>query len=457
VKRALVLILLVGAVLRVAWVAHAGTAPRFVGDPQAYLLQGETIARGHGFTNPLIDIENARRRQEHEPLLARQPSSFYPPGYPVFIAAVVWTVWHTPIPDGDLVRAVEYVQALLGVLSILLAFALARRLFNERVALVAATIMALYPNLITTTATLQLETVFITLSLATLLVLLPVATGADRSVARLVAAGAMIGVVALVRPTIGLLLLAFLVTRLLARRPWRETLVAFAVLTGAMVLIVLPWTVRNAVRLHAFVPISTGIGPALCMSRNVEATGGLDTGILERQCQPPLAGDPNAKDDGKVNTYATRRALHWVLDHPVDEVRMWFWRTDLAYSHDTSGLDEARDHMDPRWFDVAAALSDGASYMVLGFAAVGIFVLVRRKRPDGVFLLASTVAFAAVPIILFGDPRYRVPAEPLMVILAAVGVCAALAGITPFSSGEATPAVAEAEQNAGGSPLSPVG
>ncbi len=61
-KRALLLIVLVGALARVAWAAHAGVEPRFAGDPQAYLLQGETLARGHGYTNPLIDIENAARK-----------------------------------------------------------------------------------------------------------------------------------------------------------------------------------------------------------------------------------------------------------------------------------------------------------------------------------------------------------------------------------------------------------
>lgn len=435
-KRILVLILLVGGGLRVAWVAHAGVAPGFTGDPQAYLLQGETLARGKGYTNPLIDIENKIRERKHEAPIPRQPSSFYPPGYPAFIAGVAWTVWHTPIPDGDLVRAIEYVQALIGVLTILLAFALARRVFGDRVALVAAAMAAFYPNFITTTATLQLETVFIALSLATLLVLLPAATGDDSRVARLVVGGAMIGVVTLVRPTIGLLLFAFLATRLLARRPRKETLVAFTIVVTAMVVVVLPWTVRNAVKLHAFVPISTGIGPALCMSRNVEATGGFDIGILERQCQPQHVTGVSAREDGAVNTFATRRAVHWVVDHPVDELRMWFWRTDLAYQGDTSGLSEIRHTMDPRWYDAAAALSDGASYMVLGFAVIGVIVLARRKRPEGTFLLASTIAFAAVPIILFGDPRYRVPAEPLFVILAAAGVCAALDGARSVNPAE---------------------
>ena len=125
------MILFVAFALRVGWVAYAGVPPRFASDPAAYLLHGETFARGHGYTNPLVEIENVVRRQKHQPLLPSAPASFYPPGYPLFVGAVVWTVWHTPIPDTDLVRSVAYVQALLGTITVLLAFEIARRVFDE--------------------------------------------------------------------------------------------------------------------------------------------------------------------------------------------------------------------------------------------------------------------------------------------------------------------------------------
>lgn len=423
----LLLILFVGGGLRVAWVAHAGVTPHFGGDPASYLLLGETIASGKGYTNPFTEIGNVAREAQHTPPIPRQPFSFYPPGYPAFVAAVVWVVWHTPIPDGDLVRAVGYVQAVLGVLTILLAFALARRVFGTRIGLVAAAMVALFPNLITTTATLQLETFVVAVSLAMMLVLLPAATRDDPRTARLVVCGALMGAAVLVRPTILLLLFAFVVTRVAVRRPWRETMSAVAILLGATVVVVAPWTVRNAVALHAFVPVSTNVGSTICPSRNPEATGGFDSGILGRQCVPKhLTGTPSQQDVA-ANAYGTHQAIHWVLAHPLQEVKMWFWRGEISYGSDASGLDEFALSMDQRWASLAKALSDGAAFVVLGFAAVGIAVA-RRRRPAGAFLLAGALAYAAVPIILQGDPRYRVPADPLLVILAAAGLCAALDG-----------------------------
>ncbi|HEY5013259.1 MAG TPA: glycosyltransferase family 39 protein [Acidimicrobiia bacterium] len=427
VRALLLLILFVGGGLRVAWVAHAGVAPRFGGDPASYLLLGETIASGNGYTNPFTEFENVARRADHQPLIPRQPFSFYPPGYPVFVAAVVWVVWHTPIPDGDVVRAVGYAQALLGVLTILMAFALARKVFDTRIGLVAAAIVALFPNLITTTATLQLETFVVAVSLAMLLVLLPSATREDPRAARLVVGGALMGAAVLVRPTILLFLVAFAAARAALRRPWRETVSAVAIVLGAAVAVVAPWTVRNAVALHAFVPVSTNVGSTICPSRNPEATGGFDTGILERQCVPPHATGTPSQQDVAANTYGTHQAIHWVLAHPLQEVKMWFWRGEISYASDSSGLDEFGLSMDRRWASAAKALSDGAAFVVLGFAAVGIAVA-RRRRPAGTFLLVAALAYAAVPIILQGDPRYRVPADPLLVILAAAGLCAALDG-----------------------------
>ncbi len=427
VRAALLVILVAGGALRVAWVAHAAVKPKFVTDPEAYLLQGERIAHGHGYTNPLVAIENSERVARHEPTVPEQPASYYPPGYPAFIAVVAWIVWHTPIPDDDgaVVRSVAYAQALLGVLSILLLFELARRIANTRVALVAAGIMALYPGLITLTATLQLETVFIALTLATMLVLFTPATVDRPPRTHVLIAGAMIGAVSLVRPTVALLIVAVLVTRLAARRPWRETVAAMLLLVAGTVAVVAPWTIRNALTLHAFVPLSTGIGSALCQSRAPGASGGLDSHVLAVHCTPPPAHRTPARDDVVSNNYATHQAVQWSLHHPLSEIAMWWHRTYYAYRNDTTGIQDFGAKMSASGRHLVTTVSDVVAFVVLALAGVGAAMLLwtRRRTRGAVYLVASTVCFAAVPIILFGDPRYRVPAEPLFIVLAAVALC----------------------------------
>ncbi len=127
----------------------------------------------------------------------------------------------------------------------------------------------------------------------------------------------------------------------------------------------------------------------------------------------------------KVNQYATSHAIRWVVDHPLEELKMWWTRTELAYRHDTSGLYAPNLSASAR--RTASTLSDVVSFVVLALAALGAVVaLTKRRTAAAVFLIGATVAFAAVPIVLFGDPRYRVPVEPLLAVLAAAALAAAI-------------------------------
>ena len=431
-RRLLLLVLFLAFVVRVGWVAYAGVHPQFATDPSAYLLQGETLARGEGYVNPLVDIANAEHRARHEPLEPASPASFYPPGYPAFVGAVVWVVWHTPIPDHAVIRTVGVLQAVLGTISVLLTYLIARTAFGTRVGLLAAALVAFYPNLVATTATLQLETVFVFLTLLTVFVLLPVATGDHPSRARLVAGGLLTGAVALVRPTIGLVIVALLVTLLIAHVPAATLLRSVGVVVALMIVALVPWTVRNEVRLHAFVPVSTGIGPTLCVSRNSEATGKLDTGIMYRKCQPHRHFASPAALDVATSNYGIRRAVDWVIHHPFSELHMWGTRTRLAFRDDTSGLTDIREHMTHFWTDVATFVSNAASFVVLAGAAIGAIVVLRRRSRAALFVLLTAVALSTQPIILYGDPRYRVPAEPFFAMLAAAGFAWAATRIASF-------------------------
>jgi hypothetical protein len=173
------------------------------------------------------------------------------------------------------------------------------------------------------------------------------------------------------------------------------------------------------------------------MARNPDATGQIDSRVLNKRCTPPA--DPHrlpAANDLETNRFATSEAVHWVVHHPLGEVRMWFWRTYYAYQKDTSGIDDFGSRMSTRWRMVLTTLSDSASFVVLALGAIGGVGLALTRRRGAVFLVVSTVCYAAVPILLFGDPRYRVPAEPLFMIFAAVALCAAVDGVRRAAGSE---------------------
>jgi hypothetical protein len=105
---------------------------------------------------------------------------------------------------------------------------------------------------------------------------------------------------------------------------------------------------------------------------------------------------------------------------------MWFRRTDIAFSHDTSGIGDIQESMSTGRLHLLENTSDVASYIVLAFGAIGVVEVIRRRTRGRLFVVMTALALSSVPILLYGDPRYRVPAEPFFAILAAAGVGALL-------------------------------
>ena len=111
---------------------------------------------------------------------------------------------------------------------------------------------------------------------------------------RFFAAGALMGLTALTRDISVLLpafVIGFLVLRALRhRRAWRRTAVAAALLVCGAVLVVSPWTVRNAVQFGRFIPIARGgLGSNLWI------------GTWERNPDWINAGVPNYPDEAFDN------------------------------------------------------------------------------------------------------------------------------------------------------------
>lgn len=178
------------------------------------------------------------RRPPGEPLTAPEPDSLRSPGYPVLLTLITD---HPPTARSLLRIAV--VQALLGVAVTGLAFALARSVLPPVWALGAAGLTALSPHLVSAGTYLLTETLF---SFAVLLPLLALArSGEGRRPAWLLAAGLLLGLATLVRPT-----LLYFPVALCGFFVWREgparALRASALMLLGFGLAVGPWSLRNA-------------------------------------------------------------------------------------------------------------------------------------------------------------------------------------------------------------------
>jgi hypothetical protein len=420
---ALLLIVGVALSLRIAWCVLTIRPPR-IGDPVAYYFYGTQIAEGHGYNNfghYLARVHESVAGGPHVLPDHDIPTALFPPGYPAVLGALFWVVIHSPLPDNLLTAAVS-LNIALSVATVLLGFEIARRLFDVRVGLVSAALLAAYPNLIYHTVTLHWETTFIFIAMAALLVLLRQPWSQGRVPTRtLLGFAVLLGFSVLIRPMSLGIVAALFVASLVDGAGLRRALVQTGIVIGVVALMVLPWTVRNVVKMHSPVVISTEVGGALCVSRQPGARGNKDLSAMHRYCEPLIPDVPVERREVENNNHATAESIEFVIHHPLRELRLWVPRTRYAYRHDHDAID------DVGWFisrSSSRALSRVADWYyvgILSLAAVGIFSFAKRAEPRRLLFLLTTLSLSATPILLYGAPRYKVPAMPFITVVAAAG------------------------------------
>jgi len=402
----------VGAALRVAWVLVASRPPTNLYDPARYVGYAEGIARGHGMVEPLTG----------------QPTAYFPPGYPWFLGVIDAVLVHTPLPD-DLPLAAGLAQAVLGTASIVLVAVLARRLHSAAAGAVAAVGLALYPNLVLHTAALLSETLAIALLLGLLVALVPPPGDgpwpAGLGGRRLVAAGLLLGGVLLVRPVSAGVVLALAVSLLVARAGLRRTAAVVGAVAGIGVLCVLPWTARNAVRMDAFVPLSTNTGDNLCIGHGPGATGGFR--LAEDECATGTGVQDGTEGELRNDEEKTRTALRLIREGWRDEPGLVWDRFVATVDRDDDAVRAVQSYGDDPWISEDRQLllrrACGLAWRAVAvLGLVGLVRLARGRRGDRLLVPLAALGLLAAPLVTFGDARFKVPIVPLLIVAAAVAV-----------------------------------
>jgi 4-amino-4-deoxy-L-arabinose transferase-like glycosyltransferase len=373
-------------------------------DPPAYDLHAVSIARTGVF-----------------PEMHKQPSALYPPGYPYFLGGL-YAATTTKAPGRW--TAARIAQALLGTLAVALVGLIAWRLWDRRRALTTMGIAAVFPPLILVGETLITESLFVPLVLAALAAVVE----HRRSIRRYrwaLLAGLLVGLAALTRSNAVLLLVPFaLATSGRPFRRLREVAPALA-LIATCALTIAPWTVRNAVELHAFVPITTQASGLSGIYNDTTRR----THIHRAAFRPPQEDPANAallaRSSRLGEVALTRRlvssARQYMLDHPL-------------YVLEVGGLNSLRLlHLYDPGYARATARDIGVPLLLVdlgrwSFYPVGLLALLgactmtARATPRWFWLipvLLMTVTFVG------GFIRYRAPMDPFIVMLAALALVAA--------------------------------
>jgi len=338
----------------------------------------------------------------------RIPLIFYPPVYPYFIA-----ILHRAF--GTL-AAVKWTQAVLGALIVPAVGRAGALAFGRRVGLLAAVIAAVYPDLVWFSVHFWSETLFILFLWWA--IERSLAADATRSWSIALAAGLFFGLATLTRELA--LYLAPIVAVWLARPSpgrWRPSASAVrragALLLGT-VLTVAPWTLRNALVFHAFIPVSTMGGLNLWQG---------NTTVPHLQIYEALAkvGGPLEQDrycrEMAWRTIWNRQPL-WILEK-LGEQMPEFWKAGS----------EVLDHLVGR--EACGPLSDRVlipieivlvgSYLVV--LAVFLVALVRvPASAGGILLLVLLAAYNLAHVVAYATTRFRLPVMPVLFVYAAAVV-----------------------------------
>lgn len=202
-----------------------------------------------------------------------EDSSDWSPGAPLLYAASFYAT------AGAREGTARIVELLLGLATILVAYLLARRIACRPAGLLAAFGVAVYPPFIHSVGILASEPpAMLTLPAAVLAFLWasdPVQAVSARGW-RWLLPGLLFGATAMLRPeylVVGIAFIALALIRVGRGQGWRRGAIAALLLVAGLLLLILPWTIRNQVVLDRTVPISTGGGKALYVGTFLPADG----------------------------------------------------------------------------------------------------------------------------------------------------------------------------------------
>jgi 4-amino-4-deoxy-L-arabinose transferase-like glycosyltransferase len=336
--------------------------------------------------------------------------AYRPPLWPAVLGAVYALAGHRP-------TAGRYAGALLGALGTLALAWIALRLLGRRAMWWSSTIGAVYLPLALVSGVLVSETLFVLLELLALGLALEVRRG-RYPLLLAGAAGAVVGLAALTRLNGVIVLTAVLPLVAVPRR----RLAGPALALTACVLVIAPWTIRNAVELHAFVPVSTESGPTLAGTYNLRAMHDraapgawlllryTEYARLARRQLAPAAEDALLR----------RAAVRFITSHPAypftvaaHNLQRW-----LGLGGASRARFEAHTaDIGPGWANAALPFA----WALGGLALLGIATRAARGTPRA-FWLAPLLLLISTLLVNAETPRFRAALDPFLILLAAASL-----------------------------------
>jgi hypothetical protein len=349
---------------------------------------------------------------------ANTPTAHWSFLYPLFLAGVYFLVGYHPL-------AARVVQVLIvGVLSPWLFFKFGSRLGGKKVGLLSAFLGAVYLYFIYYDAALMTESFFLIGVLAMINLTMRIPENEEERLKKntglsdnlhlnhytyfyWILIGIILGITALLRQTI-LLWVPFLLVWIYGTRrsslQWWKPILAL----GVMGLFIFPWTVRNYIIYHGFLPLNSNAGYAIYSANHPNQGTHFD-----QDYAAPLPADLVDKglNEAQWNSVLTQRGLQFIFQDPRRYILLSLNRVKVYFNF---------------WFspesDLASNLLRVLSYgLYLPFFIYGLFLSrVDWRRYSLLYLFAFI--YSAMHILNWAGIRYRLPVDVVLMPFAAIAI-----------------------------------
>jgi 4-amino-4-deoxy-L-arabinose transferase-like glycosyltransferase len=390
-RRTLAAILTVGFLLRLAWLLNARP------DPVSDFLVYQRIAE-RMLDDGFIGLD--------------EPSAFWLPGYPAFLALLSLAS-----------RATFWLSLVMVAMSTAMCWIvhrLARSLgLQDRVALVAAGLCAVAPPFVTYSPILGTEHLFVPLTLGTFIVATKVAGEVSW---RIVAAGALLGLSALVRGE-ALFYAPVVLVIVWVATDRKRRLAASGLLIAGVVAVLAPWVARNMVVVGTGPALGTVGGMNFYFAHNPD-TYGWTTDV-------PWTGG----DDLEANRVGWELGLEYVRENPLSLVDSTLKGLRKQFSTFEGAVDwGAQRSVGPGLeFErvplrgYGPAMTAVVFWTAISLTLTGASLLLWRRWPLRMRLVVigmTVTNLLGYTVLFFGDPRFRYTLDAVFAIPAALALVA---------------------------------
>ena len=365
-----------------------------------YHLSANLLADGHGFANPF-------EYQVNDIII---PTAAHPPGFTVYLS--IWSLF-----GADTVTWHRFASGIISASVVLPVGLLLRRLFDLKVAALAMIAVALYPPLWMNDSLILSESMYI--PLAAWALFFAYRAYEEPSVRRILELTVVLALGSLTRsePFLMFFLLLTPMVMLHPKLEWRDRFRRTAMAAGLAMLILAPWVGRNVTIFDEPTYLAVGPGYVLELGNCDDTYSGPFLGYWSASCDDGTTW-PEGADESGIGAAKYAKASEYIGDHLSEQPKVVAARVGriLGIYRPIQGIDfdvfferRVRSH-------VTVGLWGHYAAMIL--AIPGAMLWRRRTTLLPVIAVAGVSIFTAA--ITFGISRYRIGADLVFVILAAV-------------------------------------